>query len=52
MKPSKSKLKKMLCREHREYVYGQALDNLIAGTETPEYCRYRWQKLKQVKEGR
>lgn len=50
MKSAKATLKKILVKEHREWMYGQALDNLLLGVESPEYCHLRWLKLKQVRE--
>ncbi len=37
-------------KAHRQQVYEQALDRLIAGKAEPEYVKMRFKKLKRVKE--
>ncbi len=42
-------LKRKEIQAHRQMVYEASLDRILAGKETPEFVRYRWQKLKRVK---
>ncbi len=49
MSTAKRNRKKIEIQQHRQMVYEDALDMLIAGKCTPEYVRERSLKLKEVK---
>lgn len=49
MKPARAKRKRKECQNHREIVYGNALDRLIEGKSDPEYVKNRFDKLKQIR---
>ena len=57
---AKARLERMELTEHREMVYEQGIQKLIDKAITndptieadPEWVRYRWGKLKRIKEGR
>jgi len=49
MNKAKRNRKKIEIKQHRELVYGYALDKLIEGKRPPEYVTERYTKLKQVR---
>lgn len=49
MNPLKQKQKKQRCKEHREFVYLQAINKLCEGKTSPNYVSYRWLKLKDIR---
>lgn len=46
---AKLRLKKQLCKKHREERYLHAINKVIDGRAKPGYATKRWQKLQEVK---
>lgn len=44
--------KRKECLSHRQVQYEKALDGVIEGNLPPEYASVRWEKLKEIKNGR